>query len=427
MSDSMSPLARTVAHALASLPPGAPAFGVELVLAVLDTDEPTAARVLDELKEHGIAVAQSDSTYTLADSVTAPDEGETPDAAPIEAAVIWFTGQVLLADRERDRDSKKVSPEYNSITTPKFCTPAEAMSWYEPHHTWFMDLLYDLVERTWHERVVTLAEAVFGLAGHLGLQQDQMHAAEEALRALDHLERYVVGLADGRHRDDDDVRHHHVRVARFRLMLAAVLTNLRDFGAALKSLGEAERRGRAADSIRVLAAVCRSRGRLHHAAGDLPEADRQLRAAHLADVSHGDRRLVALSLRRRGAVLSEMGDYDLAGVLLHEAAVYTAELSNPIANARVLTTTGAMYVASGQPQRAVEVLMRALDTMKQKEAGCDRYLADIYRYLAHAQRADDITAANQYLRQAVVHYLMAHDEHAAAALEAEWNQLQVAV
>lgn len=426
MSDSISSLTDTITGAIASLPPGAPAFGVDLVQAVLGTEDPTTAYVLNELLDRGVVVATSGREYMLIDPVTAAGDGQAPDTDTGEAAAAWFIRQALLADHARDRSSKKISPDYDDITVPKFCTPGEATRWYEPHHAWYLDLLHDLVDRAWHERALTLAEAVIGLAGHLGHQQDQLRVVKEALRALNYLQDHFFGLVDERDDEDTDVRHHHVRVARYQLMLAVVLTNLGEYGAALKALGEAERRGRAADSNRVLAAVCRSRGRLHHAAGDLPEADRQLRTAYVADLGHGDLRVIALSLRRRGAVLSDLGDFDQAGELLRTAAVYTTELGLPIANARVLTTFGAMHIASGQFEKAVQVLHLALSTMNEHDAGCDRYLADIYRHLAYAQRGSDRDAADECLRKAAEYYRTAHDHDAATALETEWHQAQVA-
>ncbi|MEU7480549.1 tetratricopeptide repeat protein [Lentzea sp. NPDC042327] len=426
MPDTVSPLARTVTHTLASLPIAPPAFSAKLVQAVLDTDDETTTHVLDELTRHGIVDAGSDGTYTLADAVTAPTPRDRPDPDAIEAAATWFINERLLpAEQARDRHARRISPDYDAIT-PMFCTPADALSWYEAHHKWYTDLLIDLSRLHCHELVVKLAEAVFGLAGHLGHHRNQVYAVEEALRALDSLQDYWFGLVDERDEEDTAVRAHHVRVARFQLMMASVQTNLRDFGAALRALGEAERRGRDADSSRVLAAVCRSRGRVHHATGDLSEAERQLRAAQVIDSYRGDLRLMALSLRRRGEVLADMGDYDQAGLLLHEAAIYAVEGGNRIAQARVLTSTGALHVVSGQRQKAIEVLGRALEIMEQQEAGCPRYLADIYRHLAYASRADDRAVADQDLRRAVEYYRLAHDEHTASALEDEWRQRDVA-
>lgn len=417
----LSPLARTVVRALSSLPIGTPEFDVELVRAALDTDEATASTVLSELVRHDLVVAHQVGRYTITDSTAITGEGESPDTDAAEAVITWFVDLAVAADRARDRFSRKLSRAYGNISLPKFCTPADAMFWYTRHHAWFVALLDDLLDRKWYELSITLAEAVVGLAGHSGHQQDQVHAAKQALHALNSVYSNPESVA-GYEDDDDRARQHDLRVARFNLMLAAALTNLREYDEALQALEEAEQRGRATADVRVLAAVGRSRGRLHHAAGDLSEAERELRDALVLDEGIGDLRLIALCRRRLGTVLSSLRRYNDAGVQFHGAAVATLELGDRIGNARVLTESGAMFIAANEPEKAIAPLTTALDTMKREEAGSDAYLADIYRNLAHARRATkDLPAAEQCFRKAVEHYRLARRYTTAADLEAEWN------
>ncbi|RAS59566.1 tetratricopeptide repeat protein [Lentzea atacamensis] len=420
----LSTHACTVMRALTSLPENPPGFDLGLARAVLGVDDSAGLAVLGELVQHGIADEHQDGQYKLADTTMFTRDGGSANAAAVEAAITWFVQQAVHADHVRDRHGSKLSSAYEILVQSRFNTPADAMFWFEPHHNWFVALLDDLVARKRYELSLTLAEAVFGLAGHGGHQRDQLHAAKTALQALGRLRfspEWIAGLGE----DPDRARLHDLRVARFNLQLAFVLSNLHGPIDALKALDAAEERGRALGDAGVLAAVHRGRGRTHHAAGDLNKAERELRKALELDLASGDKRRIYLCRRDLGAVLADLERHEEAGAELHLAAVGTNELGDRIPHARVLTVAGAAFITAGEPVKAIAPLTLALDTMKQEEAGSDAYLADIYVSLARARRAtNDPTAADHCFRKAVEHYRLAHRDRAAADVEAEWHQQQ---
>ncbi|WP_177221677.1 tetratricopeptide repeat protein [Lentzea xinjiangensis] len=395
---------------------------MELLRAVLDADEPTAAGVAAELVRHDMLVMPAPGRYLLTEFATGIGGAASPDTGAVKAAISWFVDQAVAADRARDRYAAKVSPAYDTIGAPKFRTPADAMAWYTPHHSWFMALLNDLVDRKWYELSITLAEAVFGLAGHNGLHRDQVDAATHAVHSLNALY-WKPGWIGGDAESDDRTRQYDLRFARFKMKLASALRNLGDLDGALVALEEAEERGRALADVRVLAAVARGRGWLLYTAGDWVEAERELRRARVLDDAFGNLRRIALGKRRLGAVLSRLGRFEEALAELDGAAAAMLELGDHIAHARVLTETGALFVAADEPQKAIAPLTTALATTEHEEAGCDAYLADIYRYLAQAHKhLNDPSYAEHCFTKAVEHYRRAHRDTDAAAVESTWHE-----
>lgn len=364
--------ARTVGHALTSAPPFPPVVGIGLLSTLLDGDQPAATSAFDELVGSSFLVRDEDAPghFRISKSAAAAFEGEEPSAATRELSVRFLVLMAVLANDARDRFATRIIPVDVHGAVP-FATPGEAMLWFEHNRTALIELVENLFARREYRRCFILAEAVFGLAGHSGHQQNQLFLAQTMLESLSK-EHFGIGRLENRGDADERDRLYNLATARVNLMLASVLSNRHGRRDALKAI---------------------------------------------------DERGIYFGRRRYANVLTALGRFDEAQDQFDGAAEAASNLGHAIAYARVLTETGPCLTAAGKPAEAMAVLSTAQSTLDLEDAGCDAYLADIDRNKAFALHAlNRPEGANICFQRAVERYEMGGRVRTADELKARWAE-----
>jgi tetratricopeptide (TPR) repeat protein len=415
----LSSLDRAAAHALIHSSPALPAFGVELVSALLDRDEDDAALVLGRWVREGIAIENEPGRYAIRESA-ANVSAERRTAAEVELRLLVL--MAVLADLARDPDTPRFSAEYEIPVSSPFASPGEAMLWFESNRPALRDLVDVLFDTSRYRPCAMLAEALLGLCGHGGYLQDQVDIANKALQALGR-SRFSGGFhadgADGaaRARDRDQA------VATINLVLASAWCTWGGVPTALQAIDHAEEHVRKLGGGRLRADVHRCRANVHLAAGNLETAESEaLVSLGLADDTQ-DGMALYLGQWSLGRIRAAQGRHHEARDELDKAADGASKLGHAIPYARVLTDVSASMIASGEPEDAIRVLTTAERALTQADAGSPAYLADVDRNMARAWRAaGDPTRAETYFHQAIGRYRLARRYRLAEDVEAEWAQ-----
>jgi DNA-binding SARP family transcriptional activator len=138
------------------------------------------------------------------------------------------------------------------------------------------------------------------------------------------------------------------------------------------------------------------------------EASETLESAAKYGMAVGDKASEALALMRRGVVVNEMGEVDLAGALFTRALELRRELEDPRGEAAVLIQLGALRLRLGDVPAAAAIQHRALELNKQVgsrlgEAVSSWQLADLEQALGHFDSAVELLSRSLELMRELRH------------------------
>ncbi|WP_199440157.1 NB-ARC domain-containing protein [Umezawaea beigongshangensis] len=377
-------------------------FDVAVAAAAVERRSGEVEPVLWELVEKNLLTAVDDDTFRYHDLLRlhARQQAERFDApadrdATRRRLLALLLDRAVAADLAVAPEKPRFGPRYEVIAAAGAAlgSRAEGLRWWESERTAVTAAIHVAARHGWDDLVWQLCDTLWGFFLH-------RHHHDDLLSAL------ALGVPAA-HRDRAPVAE-----GRLRLRRAHVCAQLGRYEEVLEENAVVRDIAEAVGDVALAASTVSQLGRAARARGDLQGALRHYRESTDLHERAGVPRGTALSRRRIGETLVELGRLAEAEEEFRAAIAVMAELGDVVQHARTLVRLGLAQARGGDAGAADVTLLDALDVLGDLDSPHHRCQVLTARGEV-AELSGDLTAASEHYTGA--HVLAARTSGSAAA------------